>query len=463
MNLSSKFVAFALFCIAFNLNKVHPSRILGLFPTHSRSHLIIHKAIAEALAERGHNVTVVSNHAPIKKTLHFRYIFLDVPTISENIFSESIDKRRPFHETLTLFIEANSRISNASLNHPLMKKLMKEESFDLVLLGYFMNDFLFGVAAHFKCPLILSVTVRPVSTVNDFVGNPQEFAYVPKTMMKNVSLVFTAHHFSQGPVRPDVPAMVEIGGIQIKDKRDPLPEDIQKILDNSSQNGAIYFSLGTNVYKNHLDPLKVKTMFKALSKLPQTILCKWSDEEHPLEAPNIFYRKWLPQVDVLSHSNIKLFVTHGGLGGIIEAKYHGVPMVGIPLFNDQYSNMEGVQNSGFGLNLEYATLTEKIMRNAIKEVLSNKTYLENVRKFSRIYKDRPMTAKQTAVYWAEYVIRHHGAAHLQSPAIHMNTIQLMSLDVIGFLLSVLYLIMKAMGIVLSCFKVMFSRNKTKKE
>ena len=47
------------------------------------------------------------------------------------------------------------------------------------------------------------------------------------SMVKNVSLVFTAHHFSEGPIRPNVPAMVEIGGIQIKDN--PLPE-VRKII-----------------------------------------------------------------------------------------------------------------------------------------------------------------------------------------------------------------------------------------
>lgn len=46
-------------------------------------------------------------------------------------------------------------------------------------------------------------------------------------MLKNTSLVFfSSHAASEGPIRPNVPSAIEIGGIQIKDKPDPLPQNI---------------------------------------------------------------------------------------------------------------------------------------------------------------------------------------------------------------------------------------------
>lgn len=40
---------------------------------------------------------------------------------------------------------------------------------------------------------------------------------------KNLSMVLVNGHFSQGAVRPNLPAIVDVGGLQIKPKPDPLP------------------------------------------------------------------------------------------------------------------------------------------------------------------------------------------------------------------------------------------------
>lgn len=53
---------------------------------------------------------------------------------------------------------------------------------------------------------------------------------------------------------------------------------------------------------------------------------------------------------------------------------------------------------------------------------------------SLLFKDRPLSALRTAVFWTEYVIRHRGAKHLQSNAVHLNFFQLHLLDVWGLLL-----------------------------
>lgn len=43
-------------------------------------------------------------------------------------------------------------------------------------------------------------------------------------MYKNVSLILLANHFTEGIIRPEVPSLIQIGGIQAKPKPDPLPE-----------------------------------------------------------------------------------------------------------------------------------------------------------------------------------------------------------------------------------------------
>ncbi|XP_049318044.1 UDP-glycosyltransferase UGT5 isoform X3 [Bactrocera dorsalis] len=470
---------------------VHSARILGFFPSVSPSHLFIHCGVANALAEAGHNVTVLSSTKNPYKLTKYNYIQLDLPLFPKEFLSRLVTKEQSLIARYPYFIKEVAQLSNQSLANPRLRQFLAthgEGSFDLLILGYFMNDFHLGLGAHFKVPIVVSFMVQPIFAVHNLVKNPIEPAYVPTLfserkqplsfwgrvenfvvalfetyymtllveresqkyyhynfpsdryppldeVRKNVSLIFTNHHFSQGPIRPNVPNLIEIGGIQIKEKPDPLPTDIAKVLDESKE-GVIYFSLGSNIKGSHLNEEKIKIMFNVISKLPYKVLWKWSPTELPGESKNIIFRDWLPQDDILAHPNVKLFITHGGMGSVVESQYHGVPMVGIPLFGDQPSNMVNVERSGYGLAVDYLTLSEESLNNAIQDVLNNPKYKEAVQTFSRLYRDRPMTPRETVVYWVDYVLRHKGAKHMQSPAVHMNRWQLLSLDVIGFLLAI---------------------------
>jgi hypothetical protein len=56
-----------------------------------------------------------------------------------------------------------------------------------------------------------------------------------------------------------------------------------------------------------------------------------------------------------------------------------------------------------------------------------------MKKLSAISKDEPETSLNRAVWWTEYVIRHNGAKHLQSAALHLAWYQYLLLDVGAFL------------------------------
>ncbi|XP_055837309.1 UDP-glycosyltransferase UGT5-like isoform X2 [Episyrphus balteatus] len=500
------------------VSQCESARILGFFPSPSKSHILVHTSLADALSEKGHDVTVVTIVPILKKNKQYRHIQLDVVGLEKDYHGKLInDPSGPNYKNFARLISQVTTSANASINNPVFKEMMDKESFDLVILGYFFNEFHFGVAAHFECPLVISFMNQPITLTNKMIGNPAEVAYVPNLMLggkqplgfwdrlkntvvglladevlsplmmekrqqelydanfpadkypsfdemkKNVSLVFVNHHFSQGPIRPNVPAMVEIGGIQIKEKPAPLPEDLKKILDNA-KNGVVYFSFGSNVQGKYLDKVKAKLMFDILSKLKQTVLWKWDDSPPPGQSPNIHYKTWLPQDDILAHPNVRLFITHGGAGSVVESQYHGVPMVGIPLFAEQFTNVDTMVKAGYGVGVEFATISSETFGNGVNEVLTNPVYRNNVQRFSKLYKDRPMTAKQTVVYWTEYILRHHGAPHMQSPAVHMNTLQLASLDVIGFLLAVIYIVYKVCKIVIMFIwsKLFSKKNKNSK-
>lgn len=68
---------------------------------------------------------------------------------------------------------------------------------------------------------------------------------------------------------------------------------------------------------------------------------------------------------------MKLFITHGGLHSIEEALYNAMPVVGIPFFADQISNMRIAEGYGYGKMIKYDDLTDKSFENIINDVLTN--------------------------------------------------------------------------------------------
>ncbi|XP_037732130.1 UDP-glucosyltransferase 2-like [Drosophila subpulchrella] len=512
VNKSGQILVLAIALAAF-IGGTQGANILGLFPSLSPSHVIIQMSAAKVLAEKGHNVTVVTVLKPVVTHKNIKVIQVPLTKEESQQMSDTIgamSKSDNSNMILSLIrmsgqmdfmynkmAEAlkNDRVRDLYLN--------RDNKFDLVLSGYFMNDFQLGFAKKVKAPVIVVASMPPNQLLNPLIGNPLEVAYVPSIndsvekgkaltfrqrltgyvssvffeifsclserrnrnlykdifgddptlpeyseLLKNTSLVFFASHAaSEGPIRPNVPAAIEIGGIQVKDTPDPLPQNMAEFLGNATD-GAILLSLGSNVQGSHLKPETVVKMFNVLSKLKQRVIWKWEDlEKTPGKSDNILYSKWLPQDDILAHPKIKLFINHAGKGGITESQYHGKPMLSLPVFADQPANADAMVKKGFGLKVSLLTLEEQPFREAILEILSNPQYAQKVASFSSLYRDRPMTARESVVYWAEYVIRHHGAQHLQSPLVHMNFIAAKNIDIyvlFAAILVTLILLIKAL-------------------
>lgn len=85
---------------------------------------------------------------------------------------------------------------------------------------------------------------------------------------------------------------------------------------------------------------------------------------------------------------------------------------------------------------------------------------------SKIFRDRPMTSLDKAVYWVEYVIRHKGAHHLRTAAMDLTWYQFYLLDVIAFIslimLSLIFICyFTTKWTVKSLLNLLFKRNKIK--
>lgn len=71
------------------------------------------------------------------------------------------------------------------------------------------------------------------------------------------------------------------------------------------------------------------------------------------------------------HANTRAFLSHGGLNSIYEAMYHGVPVVGVPLFGDHYDTMTRVAAKGMGIMLHWKSMSEEDLYTALSSVISD--------------------------------------------------------------------------------------------
>lgn len=140
---------------------------------------------------------------------------------------------------------------------------------------------------------------------------------------------------------------------------------------DGAKDGAILFSFGSNAKTTFLPKDKIELLLKVFSKLKQRVVMKWESDVMEGKPENVLIGKWLPQDDILAHKNVKLFISHCGLGSTVESKYHAVPIVGVPLFADQSANTDVVVDEGWGVKVDFASLTEESFQGAIKEVLEN--------------------------------------------------------------------------------------------
>jgi glucuronosyltransferase len=187
--------------------------------------------------------------------------------------------------------------------------------------------------------------------------------------------------------------------------------------------------MGSIIQSSQWPEDKREAFTKVFQKLKLKVLWKYENDTLPDCPSNVRIGKWLPQRDILAHPNVKLFITHGGLLGTTEAITEGIPVLGIPIYADQRMNMNIAVGKDYGLTLDYNNITESSVSYYLNELLNNPKYRKNAKEISDLYLDRMATAKETTIYWVEYVIRRNGANHMKSAAIDLSFIERHLIDV----------------------------------
>nr|ANI21999.1 UDP-glycosyltransferase 39B4 [Spodoptera exigua] len=504
-----KIILFVLFVVQY----CDSANILYVVPFTSKSHYIMLKPIGLELARRGHNVTVITGHRVEKPPPNYHQYMVDEKEIWDviggsrpNVFKMVEISAEKFHEDVLW--KGGLAFTELTLNSTQIKRLLHEDTkFDLVISEQFFQEALYTLAHKYNAPLVLVTTFGNCMRHNIVARNPLQLATVisefldvrdptsfrarmrnwyftmyeyvywrfwyleeqeklvrkylpdlPKPvpslydLQKNASLILLNGHFSFDTPAAYLPNVVEIGGVHLTKSDTKLPEDLQKILDNA-KHGAVYMNFGSNVRSSELPEEKKKAVLNVFRKLKQTVLWKWEDDNLENKPDNLIVRKWLPQKEILSHPNIRVFISHGGLIGTQEAIYNGVPIIGVPIYADQYNNLLQAQSYGFGKILEYHDINEETLSEVLHEVLTNDSYRINAKELSARFKDRPMDALETAMFWIEYVIRNKGAHYMKNPALELSWFAYTMIDVYAFVLSLVlvsvFVLLKIVKFILS--------------
>ncbi|XP_018008568.1 UDP-glycosyltransferase UGT5 isoform X2 [Hyalella azteca] len=452
-------------------------KILFMVPGNFPSHVKIILTVATALADRGHQISVIGGSLA---TQHPNITYLYNPDFSEAIkkykyFDTAGDGWKHIEHTRNLIASA---FESAYASEEFMDVYRRRKEFDLMVVDHlaliglapFLHESPFIIycttmlnplqsanIGNIHSPAVLSSSVtdyrQPYSALDrlrnlfatlafaviwsiilrskvDSEVISKRFPDVPSSyeLEKNASLTLINTHFSlDGPI-PLLPNQVMVAGMLLRPER-PLPEKIDSFVRGNAS--TILFSTGTFIRLNTM-PKKLKEMFfSVFSKLPYKIVMKYHAEPGEFtNVTNIHFLDWIPQSDILAHANTKLFISHCGVNGVQEAVYYGVPMICIPVQGDHHKMAEMVHHRGLGIRLEWKKFSEEILNQSIHEIITNTSYRDKVHEVSLMWRDQMESPLQRAVYWVEYVARFRGAPHLRSPAMDLSLIQIFYLDLL---------------------------------
>ncbi|XP_076227219.1 UDP-glycosyltransferase UGT5 isoform X1 [Nomia melanderi] len=471
-------------------------KILGVFGHAGKSHFDVFKPLLEELARRGHDLTVISYFPRTEKAIAAEPLpnYKDISLLSEgmDVLLNVVDLHVVDHSRLRL-IKALYMVNymasvtcEAGLNNTRIKEFAKtEQKFDLVLTESFNTHCFFSIFHRIDAPFIELSTHQLMPWVYDELGFSFEASYIPsifthvrkplnfldrmdnllmswfmafvfntvfhwrdqatahkyygpgvpnlKQIGRNASLMLVNTHYSLHGAQPYPPNVVEIGGLHIPRKTNPLPRDIAKFLDEAHE-GVLYFNLGSLVKVATMPEAKLSALLNVLGSIPRKVILKWEEENMPRKPDNFLVKKWLPQFEIMNHPNVKCYFGHGGLLGLSEGVHSGLPMILMPLFGDQYQNSVAAEARGVAVLLEFSELNEENLRHAVDEIFNNTRYMENAKRLSKAYRDRPTSPLDTAVWWSEYIGRGNGLPYIKSDASQLPWYVRNLVDVIAVLI-----------------------------
>ncbi|CAL8100655.1 unnamed protein product [Orchesella dallaii] len=359
------------------------------------------------------------------------------------------------------FLPESSAVPELEINSPKPPmNFLGRVSNELVTLGWRWS--------HFQYSKIMDSMIRKSLLV-------PEMPYI-EDLYRNVSLILHTGDAVTDYPRTLPPLYVNVAGIHCKSsEKISLPVNLELFLNTTvkghKDDGFVYISLGSLVVSSNL-PQNIKNrFFDTIKSFPNLkFLWKWNGVQ-PKDIPsNLFLSQWFPQLDILgacvpsffsttfkillshldndkfnvkfiwlisAHPRIRGFITQSGRPSAMEALYNGVPMISFPILGDQDFNSHRINKMGGNVELEIGSFTSEELISAVTTLVYEPSMKLQMKRLQNIFRDRPMTPVDTAVWWTEYVLRTEDTSHLRPTGNDQYWFQRRQLDVWLFLLAVM--------------------------
>ncbi|TMW45051.1 hypothetical protein DOY81_009869 [Sarcophaga bullata] len=468
---------FVLIFLSIYISNVKTARILSIFGMPIPSQYGFIEPLLKELAARGHHITSINNYPQEQPLENFRdvvvkenkHLFDDF----QNFTMDNIDTN--YYEVIDGIYNRTYQMCLNVQNNAEVRQIFDNEHFDLIILEIYFSESFTGLAEHLKAPLVAVSTMCIQTSIDVLVGNVSPLSYVPNWILplqqmnfwqrllnillhlvewmdyyfkylpvqkqiydryfphnkmsfeearKNFSLILLNDHFSLTMPRPLVPNMIEVAGLNIKNPADPLTPLLKTILDKAFA-GAILISFDISI-----DHQQLQIFLQQFKSMKELILWRTPQLFNHISLPsNVLVSSNFSVSSILSHPNLKLYVTHGSFLSIIESVYYGLPILGITTYEKNDDFMDYIKKVGNGLTLKLQAITNRSLNKAFTELLHTPYFANHAKTLSIRFRDQQNTPMEKAVYWIEYVLRHKGATHLRNLGQNLTWWQFYNLDV----------------------------------
>jgi MGT family glycosyltransferase len=130
---------------------------------------------------------------------------------------------------------------------------------------------------------------------------------------------------------------------------------------------VVYLSLGS---LGCMDVALMQRLIDALARTQHRAVVSMGPLHEQLRlGERMFGEEFLPQPSILPQCD--LLITHGGNNTTSEGFHFGLPMIGLPLFWDQYDNAQRLQETGYGFRLPTYNWIDDELIGAVDRLLAD--------------------------------------------------------------------------------------------